>query len=84
MAPNQERLDWRRDYAGPEFLKEGFRPLFMAAGIWAALAAPLWVAVWTGVISYDGAFAPQVWHTHENDVRRHRGGRRRVCPDGGA
>jgi uncharacterized protein involved in response to NO len=50
-APNQERLDWRRDYAGPEFLKEGFRPLFMAAGIWAALAAPLWVAVWTGVIS---------------------------------
>jgi uncharacterized protein involved in response to NO len=65
MATNQERLDWRRDYAGPEFLKEGFRPLFMAAGIWAALAAPLWVAVWTGVISYDGAFAPQVWHIHE-------------------
>lgn len=65
MVTNQERLDWRRDYAGPEFLKEGFRPLFMAAGIWAALAAPLWVAVWTGVISYDGAFAPQVWHIHE-------------------
>jgi uncharacterized protein involved in response to NO len=65
MATNQERLDWRRDYAGPEFLKEGFRPLFMAAGIWAALAAPLWVALWTGVISYDGAFAPQVWHIHE-------------------
>jgi uncharacterized protein involved in response to NO len=65
MATNQERLDWRRDHAGPEFLKEGFRPLFMAAGIWAALAAPLWVAVWTGVISYDGAFAPQVWHIHE-------------------
>lgn len=65
MATNQERLYLRRDYAGPVFLKEGFRPLFMAAGAWAALAAPLWVAVWTGVISYDGAFAPQVWHVHE-------------------
>lgn len=65
MASNQERLDWRRQYTGPEFLKEGFRPLFMAAGIWAALAAPLWVAVWTGAISYDGAFAPQIWHIHE-------------------
>jgi uncharacterized protein involved in response to NO len=65
MATNQERLNVRRDYAGPEFLKEGFRPLFMAAGLWAALAAPLWVAVWTGVISYEGAFAPQVWHVHE-------------------
>ena len=33
---NQERLDRRRDYAGPEFLREGFRPLFMAAGICSA------------------------------------------------
>lgn len=65
MASNQQRLDWRRHYAGPEFLKEGFRPLFMAAGVWAALAAPLWVAVWTGAISYDGAFTPQTWHIHE-------------------
>lgn len=65
MATNQERLDWRREYAGPEFLKEGFRPLFMAAGVWAALAAPLWVAVWTGIISYEGMFAPHVWHIHE-------------------
>jgi len=64
-ATNQERLNLRRDYAGPEFLKEGFRPLFMAAGLWAALAAPLWVAVWTGVISYEGAFAPATWHIHE-------------------
>ncbi len=65
MPTNQERLEWRREYAGPAFLKEGFRPLFMAAGAWAALAAPLWVAVWTGVIVYDGAFAPHVWHVHE-------------------
>lgn len=64
-ATNQERLDLRRAYTGPEFLKEGFRPLFIAAGTWAALAAPLWVAVWTGMISYRGVLAPQAWHIHE-------------------
>jgi uncharacterized protein involved in response to NO len=62
---NQERLDRRRDYAGPEFLREGFRPLFMAAGLWAAISVPLWVAVWTGGISYAGLFAPAAWHVHE-------------------
>lgn len=65
MATNQERLNLRRDYAGPEFLKEGFRPLFLGAGLWAALAVPLWVAVWTGRISYDGIFDPATWHVHE-------------------
>lgn len=62
---NQERLDWRRHYAGPDFLKEGFRPLFIAAGLWAAVAVPLWVAVWTGAIGYRGLFAPAAWHVHE-------------------
>ena len=65
MTGNQERLDRRRHYTGPEFLKEGFRPLFMAAGIWAALAVPVWVAVWSGLISYNGIFPPQVCHIHE-------------------
>ena len=65
MATNQERLNLRRDYSGPEFLKEGFRPLFLGAGLWAALAVPLWVAVWTGRISYDGIFDPATWHVHE-------------------
>lgn len=64
-ATNQERLDWRRQYAGPDFLKEGFRPLFIAAGLWAAVAVPLWVAVWTGMIEYRGSFAPAAWHVHE-------------------
>jgi uncharacterized protein involved in response to NO len=62
---NQERLDRRRDYAGPEFLREGYRPLFMAAELWAAIFVPLWVAVWTGGIPYAGLFAPAAWHVHE-------------------
>jgi uncharacterized protein involved in response to NO len=51
---NQERLDRRRDYPEPEFLREGFRPLFMAAGLWAAISVPLWVAVWTGRLPVRG------------------------------
>ena len=65
MTTNQERLGQRRRYTRPVFLKEGFRPLFIAAGTWAALAVPVWVAVWTGTISYNGIFAPQGWHIHE-------------------
>jgi uncharacterized protein involved in response to NO len=64
-ATNQERLNARREYAGPEFLKKGFRPLCLGAGLWAALAVPLWVAVWTGRISYNGIFDPATWHVHE-------------------
>lgn len=62
---NQERLDRRRNYAGPVFLKEGFRPFFLLGGLWAALAAPLWVGVWAGYIAYGGTFDPLYWHIHE-------------------
>ena len=50
MATNQERLDWRRDYAGPEFLKEGFRPLCMAAGIWATMGEGLVMILHVGYL----------------------------------
>lgn len=62
---NQERLNLRRDYAGPAFLKEGFRPLFLGAGLWAALSVPLWAGVWSGLIAYGGTLDPLYWHIHE-------------------
>lgn len=62
---NQARLDRRRSYSGPLILREGFRPLFLAAGFWAACAAPLWVAVWTGLLGYRGLLDPPLWHVHE-------------------
>ena len=62
---NETRLEWRRRYSGPQFLREGFRPLFFMAGLWAALATPLWIAVWTGAISYPGRLGPVTWHAHE-------------------
>ena len=62
---NETRLEWRRRYSGPNFLCEGFRPMFFAAGLWAALVVPLWIAVWSDEISYLGLFGPVVWHVHE-------------------
>ena len=62
---NEERLNLRRHYAGPSFLREGFRPLFLGAALWAAIAVPLWISVWTGLIAYRGAFGPVAWHIHE-------------------
>lgn len=54
-----------RDYPGPEFLCDGFRPLFLAAGVWAAISGPLWIGVWSGAVHYPGLFEPTVWHIHE-------------------
>ena len=62
---NETRLAWRRRYSGPEFLREGFRPMFLAAGLWAALVVPLWIAVWIGAISFHSLFDPVTWHVHE-------------------
>ena len=59
------RLERRHHYSGPEFLREGFRPLFFLAGLWGALSIPLWVGVWSGAISYPGLNGPVMWHVHE-------------------
>ena len=40
--------DAGRSYAGPEILRIGFRPFFLAAGIWSALAVVLWLGGLTG------------------------------------
>ena len=62
---NRERLERRRSYAGPVFLGEGFRPLFLAAGLWGAVSVPLWIGVWSGAVAYAGPGDPVLWHVHE-------------------
>ncbi len=52
-------------YAGPSLFSYGFRPLFFAAGGFAALVVPLWMAVRTGQITLAGPFTPVDWHIHE-------------------
>ncbi len=58
-------LSRRRDYAGPALLSYGFRPFFLAAGLWALLAIPLWLHQYYGDIGLPTRFAPLDWHIHE-------------------
>ena len=57
----------RREYAGPEFLKQGFRPFFLGAGIWSMIAMIVWLSF---LLSGDGLpffsyFTALEWHIHE-------------------
>ncbi len=42
-----------------------FRPFFLAAGIWSALALALWMAMLVGVLALPSQFDPLTWHIHE-------------------
>ncbi len=52
-------------YRGPALLLYGFRPLFLAAGIWAPFALILWIGVLHGGLVLPTAAAPLTWHAHE-------------------
>lgn len=55
----------QRAYSGPAVFSVGFRPFFLLAGIWAALAMALWIAMLTGRLSLPSVFDPVAWHAHE-------------------
>ncbi len=54
-----------RPHSGPAVLSAGFRPFFLLAGLWAALAVPLWLALFAGQTQVPTAFSPTIWHVHE-------------------
>jgi hypothetical protein len=49
----------------PAFLTQGFRPFFLAAGIWAALALVLWIVMFVTGAALPSRFDPLTWHIHE-------------------
>jgi len=62
MATTAEQM---RAWRGPVLLTYGFRPFFLAAGLWAALAMVIWIAVISGQMDLPSAFDPVSWHAHE-------------------
>lgn len=50
---------------GWPLLRLGFRPFYLGAALFAALAVPLWIAVFLGQVSLGMAVAPLFWHAHE-------------------
>lgn len=62
MTTSAERI---RAWDGPAILSFGFRPFFLMAGLWAAAAMVLWIAMLTGHAGPPTAFDPIAWHAHE-------------------
>jgi uncharacterized protein involved in response to NO len=58
-------LHRRRDYAGPAMFTYGFRPFFLAAGLWAAFGILLWIPQYMGAFALPSRFSPLDWHIHE-------------------
>lgn len=57
----------RVPYAGHPVFALGFRPFYLLAAAFAALAMPLWAALMTGILpsAHGPALAPLFWHAHE-------------------
>lgn len=49
----------------PVLLSRGFRPFFLGAALWAAIALLLWLAVLTTGLALPTRFSPLEWHIHE-------------------
>jgi uncharacterized protein involved in response to NO len=50
---------------GPAILSAGFRPFFLLAALWAAVAIPLWLVLFAGQARVPMLLSPIVWHVHE-------------------
>ncbi|HVS76529.1 MAG TPA: NnrS family protein, partial [Steroidobacteraceae bacterium] len=46
-------------------LSYGFRPFFLAAALWSAVAIGIWIAMLTTGLSLPSRLDPLAWHIHE-------------------
>jgi uncharacterized protein involved in response to NO len=64
MTPLASRDAATRPWKMPLFTS-GFRPLFLAAGVWSVIALVMWMAVLGGIFALPSRFDPLSWHIHE-------------------
>jgi uncharacterized protein involved in response to NO len=60
-----DQANERSGYQGPAFFSYGFRPLFLGAAMFAAVAVPVWVLLLSGVGDLGFLSAARQWHVHE-------------------
>ncbi|MEK7236599.1 MAG: NnrS family protein [Nitrospirota bacterium] len=60
-----DTVNERAGYQGPAFFSYGFRPLFLGAALFAAVAVPAWILLLTGVGDSEFFSAARQWHAHE-------------------
>ncbi|HEY4983355.1 MAG TPA: NnrS family protein [Pseudolabrys sp.] len=63
--PMPAALQRRREYTGPALFAYGFRPFFLAAGVWGAFGILLWLPLYSGELSLPARFGALDWHIHE-------------------
>ncbi len=63
--PDHTPVPRLRPWTGAALLAYGFRPFFLAAGAWAAIALALWLAALRGVWPLPTALTSIAWHVHE-------------------
>lgn len=51
--------------SGPVLFSYGFRPFFLAAGIWAVAAMALWIGALAAGWEIGGSYGGAYWHAHE-------------------
>lgn len=54
-----------RTHSGLVLFSAGFRPFFLGASIWAAIAIPLWLGAYAWGLIMPTRLAPSIWHAHE-------------------
>lgn len=57
--------DRRLAHATPTVLTQGFRPFFLAAGLWSIAALAIWIVTLTTGRTLPSRFDPLSWHIHE-------------------
>lgn len=62
MSSTAEQM---RAWRGPAILTFGFRPFFLGAAVWAAVAMVLWLLMLTGMLDLPVRLDPVSWHSHE-------------------
>lgn len=50
---------------GQPWLRLAFRPFYLAGALFAALAVPVWIAMFLGYLNLTPIVAPMLWHAHE-------------------
>src|SRR4051812_50147697 len=55
----------RAEAPGIALLSYGFRPFFLLAAVWAAIAVPVWLAAYVHGYALPGALPAMAWHAHE-------------------
>ena len=63
--PSLTSSERRRAYKGPVLFSHGFRPFFLLAGLWAALALAIWITVLATGSEIPSRLGGAEWHMHE-------------------